>query len=68
MKRSKIFIALTFILAIQTIFTFDSSAKTPSKSIHAANHHIVKQLSTSTQATYNTYECVIDGIERTYKL
>ena len=68
MKRSKIFIALNVILAIQTIFTFDASAKMPSRNYKSANHHIVKQLSTSTQATYNIYECVIDGIKRAYKL
>ena len=68
MRRSKIFFALIVILAIQTIFTFDASAKMPSRNYKPANHHIVKQLSTTTQASYNIYECVIDGIERTYKL
>ena len=68
MKHSKLFFALIVILAIQTIFTFNASANMPSRSYKSANHHIVKQLSTSTQATYNIYECVIDGIKRTYKL
>ena len=68
MRHSKIFIALTIILAIQTIFTFDASAKMPSRSYKSANHHIIKQQKTQSQATYNIYECVIDGIKRTYKL
>ena len=68
MRQHKIFIAVTIILAIHAIFAFEALAKMPSKSYKLANHHIVKQLSTTTQATYNIYECVIDGIERTYKL
>ena len=68
MRQRKIFIAVTIILAIHAIFAFEALAIMPSKSYKSANHHIVKQLSTTTQATYNIYECVIDGIERTYKL
>ena len=66
--RKNILSVLIAVLALNTFFTIDLSAKTLSKSIQTANHHIVKQQTTQSQATYNIYECVIDGIERTYKL
>ena len=68
MKRNQILSALAIVLALNIFSVFDSSAKTTAKSIKAANHHIVKQQTTESQATYNIYECVIDGVERTYKL
>ena len=68
MKRNQILSALAIVLALNIFSVFDSSAKTTAKNIKAANHHIVKQQTTESQATYNIYECVIDGVERTYKL
>ena len=68
MKRNQILSALAIVLTLNIFSVFDYSAKTTAKSIKAANHHIIKQQTTEQQATYNIYECVIDGVERTYKL
>ena len=68
MKHNYILSTLITVLILNIFFAIGSYAKTPTNSIKTANHRVVKQQTTESQATYNIYECVIDGVERTYKL
>ena len=82
MKRNIIITALVSCVALLAMCSFDATAKNPSakkatnptstkttsESYASANHQIIKKLTPSSQGSYNIYTCVIDGIERTYKL
>lgn len=47
---------------------FAATSAKGSKAIKSANHLIVKESTTNSNASYNTYTCTIDNIERSYKL
>ena len=64
-------IYIAAILLFGGIFSVSSANAKSANSklaIKVANHQIIKQNTTSSGALYNTYTCVIDGVERTYKL